>query len=126
MVGGFSVSESPTSFIIGGGVNRTRFLQALNNDLLLNVAKQNQNQTVVDSILIAKREYMLHQPDWYQFNTQLFRFDTQTCNWKELANVPQLARAGAGVALVGGNTLYIIGGELKPGIRTDQVNKLQW
>ncbi|MGL5683869.1 MAG: cyclically-permuted mutarotase family protein [Marinifilaceae bacterium] len=126
MVGGFHVIESANSFIIGGGVNRTRFEQALNNDLLLNVAKLDGNQTVTDSILVEKKTYMLHQPAWYEFNTQLFRFDMNTKQWTQLANVPQLGRAGAGAALLNKNTLYIVDGELKPGIRTDEVNMLKW
>ena len=49
------------------------------------------------------------------------RYNTFTKHWTHLGNYEELARAGAGIAN-NANTVIIIGGELKPGIRTPEVN----
>ena len=49
------------------------------------------------------------------------QYNTFTKEWTELGGPEQLARAGAG-AVLKGDSLIIVNGELKPGIRTPQVN----
>ena len=64
----------------------------------------------------------MHYPvEWYKFNAFLLQYNTFTKEWTEQGDYEQLARAGAG-AVLKGDSLIIVNGELKPGIRTPQVN----
>ena len=68
------------------------------------------------------KAYMHHPVEWYRFNTTLLQYDLSTKAWSDLGEYEQLARAGAGAVIQDGR-LTIINGELKPGIRTPQVNQ---
>lgn len=65
--------------------------------------------------------YMLHEPEWYQFNDDLLLFDTRKKTWKTLYDIPGMARAG-GILLQHNHILYMVCGELKPGIRSPQIS----
>lgn len=64
---------------------------------------------------------MLHEPEWYQFNDDLLLFDTRKKTWKTLYDIPGMARAG-GILLQHNHILYMVCGELKPGIRSPQIS----
>ena len=67
----------------------------------------------------------MSQPtEWYKFNSSLLLSNTFTRRWTCLGNYEEPARAGAGIAQRG-NTVILIGGELKPGIRTPEVNAFE-
>ena len=51
-------------------------------------------------------------------------YNTFTKRWTRLGDYEELARAGAGIAN-NANMTIIIGGELKPGIRTPEVNAFE-
>ena len=98
--GGCAIASGDSSILLVGGVNYDRFRDALNH---------------------PEPDYLLHPADWYKFNTSLLQYNTFTKHWTHLGNYEELARAGAGIAN-NANTVIIIGGELKPGIRTPEVN----
>lgn len=68
--------------------------------------------------------YMTMEPAEYRFNTSLRIFNPETEEWSVAGRMPQLALAGAGIA-ADDSYIYIIGGELKPGIRTPDTWKLK-
>ena len=100
VTGGCAIASGDSSILLVGGVNYDRFRDALNH---------------------PEPDYLLHPADWYKFNTSLLQYNTFTKHWTHLGNYEELARAGAGIAN-NANTVIIIGGELKPGIRTPEVN----
>lgn len=100
VTGGCAIASGDSSILLVGGVNYDRFRDALNH---------------------PEPDYLLHPVDWYKFNTSLLQYNTFTKHWTHLGNYEELARAGAGIAN-NANTVIIIGGELKPGIRTPEVN----
>ena len=61
-----------------------------------------------------------HEPTWYQFHDDLLIYHTTDKSWKIIPHVAGMAKAG-GVLLRKGNTLYMICGEIKPGIRTAEI-----
>ena len=68
--------------------------------------------------------YLKKDISWYKFNNSLLIYNLKTEQWE----IPSpenalLARAGAQVALRG-HTLYYIGGELKPGLRSPSIVKV--
>lgn len=71
-----------------------------------------------------KAEYMAMDPEEYRFNGRLRLYDPEKGTWEVAGESAELALAGAGLA-TDGSTLYIAGGEIKPGIRTPQTWKLE-
>ena len=82
------------------------------------------NRGINVSTADEKMAYMTMEPSEYRFNTTLRIFDPETEKWAVAGQAPQLALAGAGVA-ADGSYIHIIGGELKPGIRTPDTWKLK-
>ena len=104
-----------------GGVNYGRFLTALNRSIYMERAEERLEFEGLERLIKEGKEYMHYPVEWYKFNTFLLQYNTFTKEWTELGDYEQLARAGAG-AVLKGDSLIIVNGELKPGIRTPQVN----
>jgi sialate O-acetylesterase len=77
----------------------------------------------LDAITNQAADYLLHPVEWYKFNGQVCRFDPAAEKWSVGAHrTAEYARAGAAAAVVDdGATLLLIGGELKPRVRTPRV-----
>lgn len=114
-------TSSKTLFV--GGVDYQLFSSALERIQRKQKAIKEDNQELVEELNQAGAHYMSQEPSWYKFSTNLISFDAQTKKWQSLANFSQLARAGAGIA-IDNKDVYIICGELKPGVRTAEVSKI--
>lgn len=88
-----------------GGVDKDIFLKALQG-------------------IYAGKEYLSHPVEWYRFNRNLLLYHPQTDKWTTLGEYEQGARAGAVIVSQDGFH-YIINGELKPGIRTNEINRIK-
>lgn len=95
--GGMAATLPDGNIAVAGGVNKNIFLEALRNQA---------------------PDYLQHPAEWYRFNTRVMVYQPSTGRWHTIADTPEAARAGCGVVAAPGN-LYIIGGELKPRIRTN-------
>lgn len=69
----------------------------------------------------APADYMKKAPEWYRFNSDLLLYDTNTHEWKTVNGPKGMARAG-GILLHKENTLYMVCGETKPGIRSNRIS----
>lgn len=88
-----------------GGVNRSIFLDAISGRYQLT----------------TKADYLRHPVEWYRFNDLVLVFDTTTGRWEQPENrSAAFARAGA-TAVLHDEGLYLVGGEVKPGVRTPTV-----
>lgn len=67
--------------------------------------------------------YMHHRPEWYRFSPYVHIYDK--VGWHTIYRDTRIARAGATLARHG-DTLYMIGGERKPGIRAAEVWRLSF
>lgn len=65
-------------------------------------------------------QYMKHEPAWYRFHDDLLIYHTVDKTWTIIPHVQGMAKAG-GVLLHHKGTLYMICGEVKPGIRTSEI-----
>lgn len=99
MAGG-SGTQTSTHLILAGGVNYSIFKKALDGK--------------------AGKDYLTHEPSWYRFNDDLLCFDFTHKKWTQHPNIPGMARAG-GILLLHRHFLYMVCGEIKPGIRTPQI-----
>lgn len=124
VTGGCAVSFGDSSILLMGGVNYARFRDALNRPLEIEQAKTAGNTSLQDSLQKEARNYLLHPVEWYKFNTTLLQYNTFTRQWDLLEENEKLARAGAGIA-INGDEIILINGELKPGIRTPEVNRFK-
>lgn len=102
--GGCALAICDSLIVCMGGVDKDIFLAALSH---------------TDS------DYMLHEPEWYRFNKCLFAYNTRQNAWQVLCRSARLARAGASL-VSNGNSMFVIGGELKPGVRTTSITRLEY
>lgn len=124
--GGFAVNIDATTAYVSGGVNAEIFLKALNrihetNELVKLDEKGNQAQ--IQKNREQGKFYMSQEPAWYQLNPYLLKFDEGKFSGAILKN-KKLERAGATMASFG-NQLYVIMGEIKPGVRTSSILKIK-
>lgn len=103
VTGGVAVTSGYSHILLMGGINKEVFETRLND--------ANPDST-----------YFLHDPAWYRFNQQILAYHTITNAWFTLAEDEALARAGA--AIVGNGPWLYINGEVKPGVRSTDVTKL--
>ncbi|PTL33201.1 cyclically-permuted mutarotase family protein [Prevotella sp. oral taxon 376] len=102
-LGGGTAANLGTEMVVAvGGVNKEVFLSALNH---------------------PQPGYMTHEPEWYKFNPLVLVYGDGS--WRVMGKEKVAARAGAILVPVSGD-LYIIGGELKPGIRTPDIFRLRF
>ena len=65
-------------------------------------------------------EYLSREPSAYRFRKEMYCFDPASRTWSQVCTSDRLALAGPGMSWKDGS-IYIAGGETKPGIRTDRV-----
>ena len=97
--GGCACTVTDGRIAVIGGVNKDIFLSAL------------QNQAP---------DYLQHPVEWYRFNPNILTFNPATEEWTVEENTSDAARAGASIVAGGNNDIFILGGEIKPRIRTAQ------
>ncbi len=99
--GAASVMLSDDRMLAIGGVNSLVFLRALN-----------EQQT----------DYLRHDAEWYKFNPHILLYEDE--KWHVIGTNNVMARAGSSLVRVR-DTIYIIGGELMPGVRTPTVYRMK-
>ena len=95
--GATAIATPQKGVVVVGGVNKDVFLAAINK---------------------LPEGYLLHEPEWYRFNNRVLCYRDGT--WTQLLQHSSVARAGCALAYWDG-WVYVVGGELKPGIRTPEI-----
>lgn len=67
--------------------------------------------------------YMSRPPEGYYWNKEILTYDTRNNTWSTLGTSPYLPNCDAATAWLG-DSLYIISGEIKPGLRTPAVKRV--
>ena len=104
LAGGCAATLTDGRIAFAGGVNRNIFLEALINQA---------------------PDYLQHPVEWYRFNPMIFVFDASSHEWQHSIPIPDVARAGAGMVAGNEDDIYIIGGELKPRVRSSETVHIQ-
>lgn len=102
--GGVATTLPDGRIVATGGVNKDIFLEALRNQA---------------------PDYLSHPMEWYRFNDNILIFDPKTEKWEVYYTDKNAARAGAGMIADENNDIYIIGGELKPRIRSAEIEVIK-
>ena len=100
--GAAAVNLSPTAVLAVGGVNKDVFLSAVNH---------------------PQPDYMTHPAAWYRFNPYICLYEDGA--WQVIGRSDVTARAGAALVRYE-DRIYLIGGELKPGIRTAKIYSISF
>lgn len=118
--GGWIRPRGQEAFAVGGGVNEYKFLPALERIQQLRRAKRLGQRKLVAQLEQESRQYLLHEPTWYRFTPFVLEYDLSQARWQrcEAETSPEHARADAAYV-----EDYIIGGEVKPGIRTNRISR---
>lgn len=87
-------------FILAGGVNYAIFKQAVEGK--------------------APDDYLKRPTEWYQFSKEVLSYDFHANEWNLVPNVEGFNKAG-GCLLQHNGTVYMVCGEIKPGIRTNAI-----
>ncbi|MDE7461077.1 MAG: cyclically-permuted mutarotase family protein [Paramuribaculum sp.] len=99
--GGTAVTLPSGDIMVMGGVNKDVFLEALRNQA---------------------PDYLSHPVEWYRFNNVVSVFSPKSGKWTIVDQTDAAARAGAVSTLtVPGDAVLLIGGEIKPRIRTADI-----
>lgn len=121
LTGGCAVASSGRSVLLFGGVNHDCFLAAVDRPRRIAKAVEKGDSSAVERLRTEAAEYLRQDVSWYRFNDDLWEYDITGGRWRCLGADESLARAGAG-AVMYGNSLLVVCGELKPGVRTPQVS----
>lgn len=128
IVGAQAVSSGCAHIVFMGGVSRRVFEQAINRPYELSKlagGPLSSTQAAYRAALERQQaEYLKHSPEWYAFNDELLIYHTITDTWVTESRSSKLARAGAALVKDGTEWL-VIGGELKPGVRSSDVTGVQ-
>lgn len=98
--GGSACTLSDGRIAVSGGVNKDIFLEALRDQA---------------------PDYLRHPAEWYRFNPNILTFNPTTGQWSIEETTQHAARAGAVMVAGSDHDLYIMGGEIKPRIRTSEI-----
>ncbi|WP_277466166.1 cyclically-permuted mutarotase family protein [Parabacteroides sp. PF5-6] len=123
LTGGIGLAYGDHHLVFAGGVNYNCFLAAVDRPRQMEEARRNNEAERLNALQTAAAEYMFHPVEWYKFNQDLLIYNTLTREWQTAGPFEPLARAGAG-AVWYNQQLIVVNGELKPGVRTPQVNGL--
>ena len=115
---GFPVGMNHILFV--GGVNRDIFYNAWKKEREGKLAKEKNDSATINQFNVWKKEYLLHEPDWYNFNKEVLVYHTITNSWTVGDDYPFPAPAGA--KMIGWKDGWlVINGETMPGIRSAKV-----
>lgn len=86
--------------VLTGGVNYSIFADAINGK--------------------APEDYLRKPVEWYRFNDDILFYSIRDNSWTMMKDVKGMSKAG-GILLVHDDCLYMVCGEIKPGIRCNEI-----
>ncbi len=98
--GGTACTLPDGCIVLSGGVNKDIFIEALRNQA---------------------PDYLSHPVEWYRFNKDVFIYNPADNSFTIAASTPEAARAGSSAVLLPDSRIMLIGGEIKPRIRTANI-----
>lgn len=115
---GGMICTTDNGFVVAGGVCPEVFIPALRREQKLRKAKAKGKSMQIDALTQAGKKYLLQPTEWYRFSPQAWHYNDTTSTWTQLPNSTHLSRADGVLA----KPYFIIGGELKPGVRTPNIH----
>lgn len=116
--GGGMICPTENGFIVAGGVCPEVFIPALRLEQKLRRAKELGQSKQIDALSQAGKDYLLQPAEWYRFSPEAWHYNDATARWTRLPDSPELSRADGVLT----QPYFMIGGELKPGVRTPAIS----
>lgn len=104
--------------VIAGGYNKALF------DKYLNDVNTTDSKTEPDKYAAIVQGYMAQPPEFYEWNDTLLTYDPATNSWGDLGENPFLPNCDAAFVDLGNDKFLLLNGEIKPGLRTDEVKTI--
>ncbi len=118
-------NDKSKELVFLGGVNKERFLAALQRVEAIKKAKEENNQELLIQYKEEVKDYLEQAVKWHAFNQKAYSYaleDNTLDSFHQKGKAKEsFARADA-CLIKHGDRFLIIGGELKPGIRTKQIS----
>ncbi len=103
-----------------GGVNKDLFQEAWQKERLAKLALTGGDTATAAQLARWKASYLVHEPEWYQFNKEVMVYHTLTDSWAVGMQYPYPAPAGA-MVIPWEEGWAVISGEIMPGVRSPKV-----
>lgn len=142
LVGGSMLADGRAHRLLFiGGVDARIFQEAISRPSRLRDAERSGNLRAAERLRKEAADYLCHDPEWYRFCAEVMSYSpspspspspsetptpspsktsslshTPYSDYRHETNHPALARAGAAVVMHS-DTVYVVNGELKPGVR---------
>lgn len=120
LLGASAVTLADGKIAIFGGYNKEKFDTYLAGVTAIDKEKEPEAWAKYVS------DFMGMKPEGYQWNKDVLIFDPAAVNWTTAGQTPYLPNTGAAVTALGPDDFLIVNGEIKPGLRTDQVKELRF
>lgn len=121
---GSTVASDPRdgAVYLAGGVDWDIFQEALNREYREGQARSaaEPNEQLLAQFDEARKAYLSQSPKTYRFMPALLKFQPQSAEWEVVTEDPAFATAGAVLSVQEG-VAYLVGGELKPRLRTPNI-----
>ena len=117
--GGDAFSSGTNDILFIGGVNVDVFRTEVQRRA---TAKVSPDKQLVDSLKAVSDAYMRADRSFYRFNSKVMAFSLITNTWTELQDAPYGGITGEEI-VADGKTIFVVSGEIKPGVRTPDVYK---
>lgn len=109
-----------------GGVDRSVFTAALERIRLLGQASASLSTQQRQQLSAEQAAYLTHPIAWYHFVKKPSHFDPKQGKWLPVEYTDaKLARAGASLLQYSPTQIYLLQGELKPGVRSSDVLRIE-
>ncbi|EPX78263.1 N-acetylneuraminate epimerase [Litoreibacter arenae] len=118
LLGASAVTLADGRIAILGGYNKELFDTYLSEVLAID------KDTDPDGWNAVVDAYMGMEPKDYRWNDQVLVYDAAGNAWGDLGSVPTLPNTGSAVVQTEPGTFLVINGEIKPGLRTDEVKSV--
>ena len=113
LLGASAVTRGDGAIALLGGFNKPLFDRYMSD--ISSIDKDSQPELWRDT----QRAFMSMPPEAYQWNDRVLLYHPRGNDWSDIGRAPYLPNAGAAVIDLGNDTAAVIGGEVKPGLRTD-------
>ncbi|MHB9054764.1 MAG: cyclically-permuted mutarotase family protein [Paludibacteraceae bacterium] len=121
--GGVGAAVADSLIITLGGVNKRIFEDALNRNYYLSKITETNRDTLTERMLSEAKTYLFQPVGWYKFTPDLYLYNVTKNTWRTLGKNTRAALAGASVTY-NDKEIYVINGEIKPGVRTPKIWKI--
>ena len=118
LLGAKALSLSDGRIAIIGGYNKQQF-----DKYLADVAATDKEKDP-EGFRALVEAYMGREPEAYGWNDAVLAYDPAANSWSTLGENPYLPNTDSAVVPRGGDAFLVIGGEIKPGLRTPQAKSI--